>query len=140
MSEHLKDTRRKQRFENFEKACHVLHQELQLYPLDQYPDVVQKGVIQTFEVCIELGWKLLKDKLLAEGVALERITPKFVIQKAFEAKLITDGQGWIDMIETRNSLAHEYNEQKFREAFQIIATRYADLLFVTNIWKLTLKT
>ena len=49
--------RRKQRFQKHENALHHLEDAMNL----QNPDIFQRaGMIQFFEMCCELSWKLLK--------------------------------------------------------------------------------
>lgn len=46
------DIRWKQRFQNFEKALHLLENTMKI----QNPDIAQKaGLIQFFEICLELS-------------------------------------------------------------------------------------
>ncbi|MGE5356474.1 MAG: nucleotidyltransferase substrate binding protein [Deltaproteobacteria bacterium] len=60
------DIRWKQRFSNFEKAFINLEMGVKISD----PDIVQKaGIIQFFEICFELGWKVLKDYLEEKGIA-----------------------------------------------------------------------
>ena len=40
------------------------------------------------------------------------------------AKIIADGQVWIDMLDHRNLLAHTYNLANFQKAVDAIAARY----------------
>jgi nucleotidyltransferase substrate binding protein (TIGR01987 family) len=48
--------------------------------------------------------------LREHGVVFEEVTPKAVIQAAFAAGLIQDGQVWVDMRLHRNMLSHSYDE------------------------------
>ena len=67
------------------------------------------GTIQRFEFTFELAWKLLRLILLNEGV--ESNTPRAVLKEAYRAKLITEGDGWIDMLEDRNKTSHLDDEK-----------------------------
>lgn len=67
------------------------------------------GTIQRFEFTFELAWKLLRLILLNDGV--EANTPRAVLKEAFLAKLIIEGDGWIDMLEDRNKTSHLYDEK-----------------------------
>jgi len=44
----------------------------------------------------------MKYYLEHSGVAISPATPRQVIKEAFVAKIITDGQVWIDMLNHRN--------------------------------------
>ena len=62
--------------------------------------IIIDGTIQRFEFTFELAWKLLRLMLLNEGIKSN--TPRAVLKEAYLAKLIGDGEGWIDMLEDRN--------------------------------------
>ncbi len=47
-----------------------------------------------------------------------------MIKEAFAAKVIADGQAWIDMLDHRNLLAHTYDLSVFEQAVEAIAARY----------------
>ena len=84
----------------------------------------KEGVIQRFEYCFELAWKTLKDHMEANGVVFATITPRHVLRDGFAAKLLSDGQVWIDMLNHRNLLSHTCNMANFEEAVEAIHTRY----------------
>ena len=118
------DVRWKQRFENFERGFVLLRSALEERTLDQLNQLEQEGVIQRFEYTFELAWKTLKDYLENAGVTLNQITPKSVIKAAFAAKLIDDGQTWIDMLTHRNLMSHTYDFSKFQEVVAALRDRY----------------
>ena len=62
----------------------------------------------------------MRDYLESTGIDIETITPKNVIKEAFAAKIIIDGEMWIDMLEKRNALAHTYSEITFGKAVEKI--------------------
>jgi nucleotidyltransferase substrate binding protein (TIGR01987 family) len=66
------------------------------------------GVIQMFEFCYELSWKYLKFKLEEAGVV--STTPKDVLTKAYQNKIIHDEKIWLDIIKDRNLSVHTYNK------------------------------
>lgn len=72
----------------------------------------------------ELAWKTVKDFLEEGGLAFVTITPRQVLKDAFAAKILNDGQLWIDMLDHRNLLAHTYNLARFEKAVDAIHTRY----------------
>jgi len=84
----------------------------------------QEGVIQRFEYTFELAWKSMKDYLEENGVVIAPVTPRQVVKDAFTAKLIEDGQIWIDMLNHRNLLSHTYDFSVFEKAVEDIAARY----------------
>ena len=117
------DIRWKQRFQNFDRAFGLLRVTLKDGP-DSLNQLEKEGVIQRFEFSFELAWKTLKDYMEHDGFVFATITPRQVIKDAFAAKILKDGQVWIDMLDHRNLLSHTYNLVKFEEAVNALHTRY----------------
>ncbi len=117
------DERWKQRFDNFRQATGLL-EEVAERGLAALSQLEQEGAIQRFEITYELGWKLLKDYLEASGIILSPVTPRTVIRAATEARLLEDGQVWIEMMLHRNLLSHTYDSQVFREVLPVVLERY----------------
>jgi nucleotidyltransferase substrate binding protein (TIGR01987 family) len=88
----------------------------------------KEGVIRRFEYSFELAWKSAKDFLEASGITITPVTPRQVIKLAFAAKLIPDGQSWIDMLDHRNLLSHTYDFSVFEKAVDAIAAHYLSAL------------
>ena len=78
----------------------------------------QAGIIQSFEYCYELSWKIMKKVLNSEG--LEVSTPKQVIREAGDAKIIDDVKLWIEFVNKRNLTVHTYNELVLKEIMEIM--------------------
>jgi nucleotidyltransferase substrate binding protein (TIGR01987 family) len=117
------DIRWKQRFQNFDRSVVLLREPLQ-GGIDSLSLLEKEGVVQRFEVALELAWKTLKDYLEHQGVAISPVTPRSVIKEAFSAKIIRDGQVWIDMLDHRNLLSHTYDRKVFEEAVETLNIRY----------------
>ena len=121
------DIRWRQRFENFDRALGLLREALangqeNLSPLEQ------EGAAQRLEYTLELAWKCMKDYLEDSGVTISPATPRQVIKEAFVAKLITDGQTWINMLNHRNLLSHTYDFAVFEEAIRATEDHYLPTL------------
>jgi nucleotidyltransferase substrate binding protein (TIGR01987 family) len=127
------DTRWKQRLENFGSAFTLLRDAFEKAP-SEMSDLEKEGVVQRFEYTFELAWKTLKDYLLYSGVAFDQITPRSVIKQAFAAKIIKDGQTWMDVLEQRNLMSHTYNSEIFEAVFNSISERYLDALTQVITW------
>ena len=117
------DIRWKQRFQNFDRAYVLLRDAMQNGPSALNP-LEKEGVIQRFEYCFELAWKTVKDYLEESGFVFATVTPRQVLKDAFGAKVLTDGQAWIDMLNHRNLLSHTYNFASFEKAVEAIHQRY----------------
>jgi len=122
-----------QRFDNFEKAFALLKGAFEK-DAAAMSDLEKEGVIQRFEYTFELAWKTLKDYLIFNGVSFDQITPKSVIKQAFAAKIIADGQLWIDMLEQRNLMSHTYSNESFESIFDNIAKPYLNALEQLYKW------
>ena len=121
------DIRWRQRFENFDRALGLLREALangqeNLSPMEQ------EGAAQRLEYTLELAWKCMKDYLEDSGVTVSPATPRQVIKEAFVAKIITDGQTWIDMLNHRNLLSHTYDFAVFEEAIRATEDHYLPTL------------
>ena len=117
------DVRWKQRFQSFDRALALLREAMQQGP-SALNQLEQEGAIQRFEYTLELAWKTAKDFLENSGVVIDPVTPREAIKQAFAAKVIADGQVWIDMLNHRNLLSHTYNCAVFGEAVVALANRY----------------
>lgn len=118
------DIRWKQRFKNYQKALAQLRKFIAKGDLSE---LEEQGLIKAFEYTYELAWTTLKDFLEYQGHA-GIYGSRDAIRKAFELKLVQDGQGWMDMLESRNKTSHTYNEETAEEICQAIQTRYFQLL------------
>lgn len=87
-------------------------------------DVVIDGVLHRFEFTFELAWKTLKDYLEYMGLSEKTGSPREVIQSAFKQGIIEDGEEWIEIMLSRNSLSHLYDEKTSREIYQKIKDKY----------------
>jgi nucleotidyltransferase substrate binding protein (TIGR01987 family) len=117
-----RDVRWKQRFENYEKALLLLREALA--DVERLSELEKEGAVQRFEFTFELAWKTLKDYLEYNGVVLDQVVPSSVIKQAFAAKIISEGQLWIDMLRCRNLMSHTYDEAVFGQAVRDMAGRY----------------
>lgn len=122
MSKNL-DIRWKQRFQNFDRAFVLLREAMEKGP-SALNQLEKEGVIQRFEYCFELAWKTVKDYMEESGVVFATVTPRQVLKDAFTAKILTDGQAWIDMLNHRNLLSHTYSLVSFGKAVEAIHQRY----------------
>lgn len=127
------DVRWKQRFENFERAFGLLQEAFAQAP-EAMSDLEKEGAIQRFENTFELAWKTLKDYLVYSGVVFDQITPRSVIKQAFAAKIIQDGQTWIDMLDQRNLMSHTYDDESFRIALDSISRSYLTAMDQVFTW------
>ena len=115
------------RFRNFSRAFTLLREALE-GQVETLSQLEREGVIQRFEYTFELAWTLLKDRLEYDGIALPTVTPRQVIRQAFQAKLIQDGEAWINMLTDRNLVSHTYDCEKFEAVIRKIQSQYLVIL------------
>lgn len=114
----------KLKHEDFSRALAKLHAALakDITADELYLD----GLIQRFEFCFELSWKLMKAFLAYEGI--EVTGPRSAIRNAFQTELIADADTWLDMLEKRNLSSHTYDAETAQEIYRHVAQKYIFLL------------
>ena len=117
------DIRWEQRFSNYGKALSLLEKFVSKADLS---DMEEQGLIKAFEYTYELGWNTLKDYLEYQGI-LNMAGSRDVIREAFSAGLVNDGQGWMNMLVSRNQTSHSYNEKTANEIADAVLNLYYDL-------------
>ena len=115
------------RFTNFSHAFFLLEEALE-EGVEALNELEREGVIQRFEYTFELAWNTLKDRMEYDGVGLTTVTPRNVIREAFRARLIGDGEAWIDMLNDRNLMSHTYDSARFEQVIRNIICRYLPIL------------
>lgn len=127
-----KDIRWKQRFEHYEKALKQLGEAVK--KVKNPSELEKEGTVQRFEFTHELAWKVMKDYLEYEGIS-GIMGSRSATREAFNKGLITDGQIWMDMIESRNRTVHTYHAEVLEREYKQITERYYPLfeLFRTKI-------
>lgn len=121
------DIRWKQRFQNFENAFISFKEAVEEHG-NTTNELLKAGIIQRFEFTHELSWKVMKDFLIFEGIQ-NIIGSRSAVREALNKDLITNGEVWMDMIETRNITVHAYDEEILSKEFNKITNEYFGLLF-----------
>lgn len=112
------------RFDNYQRAFYLLREAMETMQGRQLTQLEKEGVVQRFEYSWELAWKVIKDYLEHEGVVLDKITPTSVLRAAIAAKIIKNGDVWMQALDARNKMSHVYDIKKFEEVIADIQTRY----------------
>lgn len=112
-------------FSNYKKALSLLKAGVHDYGF--YPEsIIKNGIILRFEFTHELAWKVLKDYLLYEGI--QNVTgSRSATREAFKIGVISEGQKWMEMIESRNNTVHTYNENILKVEYDKIINQYFPL-------------
>lgn len=120
------DIRWQQRFNNFLKAFSLLEKAVLQHNEKGLSELEEQGLIQRFEFTHELAWNVLKDYFEYQGNT--SVTgSRDATREAFHKGLITDGEGWMEMIKSRNMSSHTYNEDTAKTIVQNVSARYYDL-------------
>lgn len=113
-------------FEALEQAIAAIEQGLTEHA--QYPQLltVRDGVIQRFEVALDVSQKLMK-RVLREVYQMEpaRIA-KNTAREAADIGLIADAEAWIGYIDARNDNSHTYNAEVAGRVFAQVPAFLAD--------------
>lgn len=114
----------KQRFQNYSDA--LAHLRFAVMEINNPNDLEKEGTIQRFEFTHELAWKVMKDYLEYEGIT--GITgSRSATREAFNKGLISEGQVWMEMIESRNKTVHTYLDDILKREYNLIVNKYFSL-------------
>lgn len=116
------------RLDNFIKAYRQLEKGIKKAKDENLTDLEKEGVIQRFEYTFELAWKTLSDKMIEDGLTIERISPKYVFKLAYQSKYIDDIDTWINMANDRNLMSHTYDLSTFDSVLVRLQNEYFPLL------------
>lgn len=120
------DIRWQQRFASFNKALQQLGHAVELSKQRSLTQLEKQGVIQAFEFTHELAWNMLKDYLQDQGNQHIKGS-KDATREAFKVELITDGEQWMAMIQSRNLSSHTYDERTAEQLVDVIIRHYYPL-------------
>ena len=115
-----------QRFSNYNKALQQLGNAVALSGERELSDLEKQGMIQTFEYTHELAWTTLKDFFEYKGQK-DIYGSRDASRKAFQLGVVDDGEGWMDMIQSRNKTSHTYNRETAEEIVTAVTTSYYQL-------------
>lgn len=89
---------------------------------------IRDSVIKRFELCLDVFWKTLQSILIEEyGKSLA--SPKPIIREAIVNNIIPADERYIEMVDLRNELSHNYHEEFAELAYEKIR-QYASLFAV----------
>lgn len=87
-------------------------------------DLTRDAAIQRFEFCFELAWKVIQERVRAEGLDCQ--SPKGCLKQAYKNGWIGEEAGWVAMLEDRNRTAHTYDEALAKDVYRRLS-RYLPL-------------
>jgi nucleotidyltransferase substrate binding protein (TIGR01987 family) len=88
---------------------------------------MRDSMIQRFEYCTDIFWKLIKMYLEdVEKIDIPITSPRGIIRETVKVKMLSEDEGreCMDMIECRNKTSHMYHAQTAQEIAQQIPEYY----------------
>ena len=105
-----------ERFARFQSALKRLSEAIFQYEnLADETEVVKSmmrdSIVKRFEFTFELAWKVMKDYAEYNGYDDMANSPRNAIRLALQMGIISD-TAWMSMLESRNTMAHVYDEEE----------------------------
>ncbi|MCM2321858.1 MAG: nucleotidyltransferase substrate binding protein [Oligoflexia bacterium] len=119
----MQDIRWHQRLKNYARALPQLRAAIELSKKRPLSDLEKQGLIQAFEFTHELAWNVMKDYFEFQG-ASQVTGSRDATREAFRRGLITRGEDWMEMIQSRNHTSHTYNSSVADDIFQKTVNSY----------------
>ncbi len=87
-----------------------------------YPELltVRDGVIQRFEIAMDLSWKVTS-RVLREVYGVQSsdiLTKKDIFRQAAKCQLLTDPEAWFGHYDARNDTSHVYDSDIAQQTFE----------------------
>ena len=120
------DIRWKQRFSNYRLALSRLADGVCLARQRPLSELEKQGLIQAFEFTHELAWNVMKDFFAYQG-NVSIMGSRDAVREAFAKGLVEEGEGWMEMIKSRNQTSHTYNQKVADEIVERILEAYFPL-------------
>ena len=117
------DIRWVQRFESYKKALASLERSVISAEERDLNEMEEQGLVKGFEFTFELSWKLLKDYLESRGFK-DFHGSKDTFRLAFQEGLISEGEIWMEMIDSRNRSSHTYEESIAKQIISLVLSKY----------------
>ncbi len=88
-------------------------------------EFIRDSSIKRFEMCFELGWKVLKDYL--QYLSIFCRSPRHCLKEAYSLGLIDFEEDWLDMLDDRNLSVHTYSEELAEILYNRLPQHYQTL-------------
>ncbi len=95
---------------------------------DPDDDFVLSGTIQKFSLTFDISWKVMKD-ILVKYYKIQDFaagSPRDTLRASYSVGLIGDDE-WMQMLDMRNALAHDYDGSLAKSCFMTILNEYIPL-------------
>ena len=110
------------KFENYKSNLAIL---VSAKNEDLNNEFILSGIINKFNLQFELGWKVLKELMKYEGLAVANTgSPREIIKAAYTMYDFIDEDKWLQMLKDRNNLAHIYDGEAAKRLVRTILDIY----------------
>ncbi len=87
--------------------------------------VSQAGTVGLFEFCCDRSYVFMKNFLEYQGYFIPvTASSEMLAKNAYDCGIVRNSRLWTELIDTRNALAHTYDEKKALEAINGILDKY----------------
>ena len=126
------DAKFMKRFESFRRSLDTLNEARERDLSDSF---VLSGTSAKFSITFDLAWKTMKDILIEYFAITDFVagSPREVLKKAFQTEMIT-GDVWMQMLEIRNRLTHDYDGEIVKTYCRTIVDVYIEKLKEFQLW------
>lgn len=96
------------------------------YKLNEPYSIVEiVGILRLFQICFEQSWKLMKEVLENYGrFAVRTGSPREIIKIAYQCDMVKNQEAWLEILESRNILAHTYSDEQSLNVIKSIKSDY----------------
>lgn len=110
------------KYKNFSSNLKIL---TKAFAEDLTNEFIISGIIDKFFIQFELGWKLFKETLRYEGLAVASTgSPREIIKAAYKCYDFMDEELWLKMLRSRNDMTHIYDGDKAKQLVNTIIKVY----------------
>lgn len=112
----------------FNSFCKSLEGLLEAKNRDGNDDFVLNGTAYKFSMTFDISWKVMKDIIVKYHKVQTFATgsPRETLRTANSVGLISDDI-WMDMLDDRNNLAHDYDGEMAKDCFERIVGEYTQV-------------
>ncbi len=120
------------RFLSYKKSLEALSEAKERDMRDSF---VLSGTSAKFSITFDLAWKTMKDVLIEYYAITDFVagSPRETLKKAFQTEMIT-GDEWMEMLEMRNQLTHDYDGEIVKKHCQRIVEVYIEKFNEFQLW------
>ena len=115
---------------HFKSYCKSLDALAEAKNRDLSDSFVLSGTSAKFSITFDLAWKVMKDVLIQYYFIIDFVSgsPRDVLRQSYKANLISNDK-WMEMLQARNELDHDYDNEIVLLYCDKIINKYIDLFY-----------